>query len=73
MLHAVWDEEWVCHHALSNDTHRLSELAGRALMALAASGPQEEPVLAGALDVDVGTAAELLETLESLDFIERCP
>ena len=73
LLHSVWDEEWVCHHELSNDTHRLSELAGRALMALAVSTPQEEPVLASTLDTDVGTVAEVLDTLESLNFIERCP
>lgn len=71
LLHAVWNDEWVCHHALSNDTHRLNGLAGRVLAALAALSPQEEWVLANAVEVDAGIAAEVLDTLESLEFVER--
>lgn len=73
LSHAVWDDEWVCHHALSNDTHRLSGLAGRALLALAAGSPCNEAMLASGLGIDSGSVAQLLEALESLDFVERCP
>lgn len=67
----TWGGEWVCHHALANDTHRLSELAGCVLDALAERSPQTMAELTDALDADDEALAETLETLAALDLVER--
>ncbi|MBU1665459.1 MAG: hypothetical protein KKG92_08665 [Gammaproteobacteria bacterium] len=64
-----WDDEYVFHHALSNDTHRLSEAAGAVLVQLLESGETEQATLAEACglygdDIDV-----ILTALTKIDFV----
>ena len=62
----VWDGEYVVHHALSNDTHRLSEAAGRILLKLVAAG-------AGAPDaVSSEEVQATLQALAELGFVTQC-
>lgn len=67
----AWGDEYVVHHALSNDTHRLSARAGQLLLKLACSAD------AGVCDdgaltlVDEETLA-VLEALSELGFVTQC-
>ena len=67
-----WGGEYVVHHALSNDTHRVTELAGRLLTAMLRSGALDLRSLAGECGADSGQAAETLAALVQLDLVARC-
>lgn len=62
----AWGGEYVVHHALSNDTHRLSEAAGRILTGLIAAAESGAPALISS-DDDATLAA-----LAELGFVTRC-
>ncbi len=64
-----WDGEYVFHHALSNDTHRLSEIAGQIVMFLATSGEHSEHDLAQHLCLDEIDTQDILKELANLDFV----
>lgn len=68
-----WDGEYVVHHALSNDTHRLSDFAGHVLLRLAAcSAPISCEALAEALDADDEDVAATLQALAEVGFVQAC-
>jgi PqqD family protein of HPr-rel-A system len=67
-----WGGEYVVHHALSNDTHRVTEFAGRLLTALLRSGALDLRSLAGECGADSEETAETLEALAQLDLVARC-
>jgi len=68
-----WDGEYVVHHALSNDTHRLSDFAGHLLLHLAAiSAPLSCAALAEALDADDEDVAMTLQGLAEVGFVQAC-
>lgn len=68
-----WDGEYVVHHALSNDTFRLSELAGRVLLALRASpAPCSVAALAVACGMAPDETEETLENLEAVGLVHPC-
>jgi hypothetical protein len=68
-----WDGEFVVHHALSNDTHRLSELAGVVLIRL---NERPGPWTVEALVADCGADAEdvelALQQLAGIGFVHAC-
>jgi hypothetical protein len=64
-----WDGEFVFHHALANDTHRLSDAAGRVLLQLAQVGEQTPEELALACGLPVTDAELILSELARLDFV----
>ena len=64
-----WDGEYVFHHALANDTHRLSDAAGRVLLQLARSGEKDAASLALACDLPVPDVELILSELAKLDFV----
>lgn len=64
-----WDGEYVFHHALANDTHRLSDAAGRVLLQLARSGEMDAERLALACAVPVPDVELILSELARLDFV----
>ena len=67
-----WQDQYVVHHALSNDTHRLSEPAGMILQELLAAGNAgvASPGQACALTDDAVQAC--LAALHELGFVARC-
>ena len=68
-----WDGEYVVHHALSNDTHRLSDFAGHVLLHLAACpGPVSCETLAGALCANDEDVAATLQALAEVGFVQAC-
>ena len=67
-----WGNEYVVHHALSNDTHRLAELGGRILSTLKQAGPLDPASLAGACGVSVEEVAATLDALAQVDLVARC-
>ena len=68
-----WDGEYVVHHALSNDTHRLSEFAGDVLLQLAACpAPIGSAALAEALDAEDEEVAATLLALAEVGFVQAC-
>ncbi len=67
-----WAGEYVVHYALSNDTHRLTELAGRALSALQRMGTVDLDSLACECGVDGEELSQTLAALAELDLIVRC-
>ncbi|WP_284615873.1 HPr-rel-A system PqqD family peptide chaperone [Aquabacterium humicola] len=66
-----WDGEFVVHHALSNDTHRLSDLAGELLLLLT-RGTRSIAALAAELDADEPLVDDTLAALAGLGLVERC-
>ena len=64
-----WDGEYVFHHALANDTHRLSEVAGALLLRLIEGGEQEESILAEACGIDQEDLDVILSVLAKIDFV----
>jgi len=66
--HWPGEAEYVCYHAASGDTHRLSWLAGQMLERLQESGPCEEAALFATLAGNLpGLQANALdETLDAL-------
>ena len=67
-----WGGEYVVRHALSNDTHRLTEFAGRLLSALQRSGPLDLGSLARKCGAENEEIAETLVALAQLDLVARC-
>lgn len=67
-----WEDEYVVHHALSNDSHRLSEPAGLILAELldAGSAGLTRPGEADALPEE--TVQTCLAALRELGFVARC-
>jgi PqqD family protein of HPr-rel-A system len=64
-----WDGEYVVHHALSNDTHRLSDAAGRILELLAQSGELVESSLVERSGVPTENLATVLSVLAELGLV----
>ncbi len=64
-----WDGEYVFHHALSNDTHRLSEIAGQLVVHLMAAGEHSTQDLATHFDWDEPGIDDILNELATLDFV----
>jgi len=64
-----WDGEYVFHHALSNDTHRLSEAAGVVLLQLLEDGETEQAALAGSCGLDSEDLDAILSALVKIDFV----
>lgn len=67
-----WGDEAVVHHALSNDTYRVSELAGRMLRQLIERGTLDAAQLAEALDLDEAEVGATLDELQPLGLVEPC-
>jgi hypothetical protein len=67
-----WGDEFVVHHAMSNDTYRLSVTAGRILseIMMAAIGPAGGGASAGL--TDDAEAETCLSTLVDLGFLTQC-
>lgn len=69
----LWDGEYVVHHALSNDTFRLSEVAGRLLVSLSdCDTPRTVPALAAACEMNGPDVQAVLEELAQLGFVVQC-
>jgi hypothetical protein len=64
-----WDGEYVFHHALSNDTHRLAEAAGVVLLHLIDMGETEQSSLAEACGLHEEDVDVILSTLAKIDFV----
>jgi transcription initiation factor IIE alpha subunit len=64
-----WDDEYVFHHALSNDTHRLSEPAGAILLYLLEHGETAEDKLATSCGLDREDVDIILSALTKIDFV----
>ena len=64
-----WDGEFVFHHALANDTHRLSDAAGRVLLQLAQDGEQVVENLALACELPASDVDLILSELAKVDFV----
>jgi hypothetical protein len=67
-----WGGEFVVHHGLSNDTHRISELAGRILTLLQREGPLGLDEVACRCHVDPDQIGSALDALARLDLIAKC-
>jgi len=67
-----WDGEYVVHHALSNDTFRLSDHAGRVLRRLVEGGAETLSALAQMCEMSSSDLRSTLEELERLGFVARC-
>lgn len=67
-----WGDECVVHHALSNDTYRVSDAAGRILAALGAASSLDAHELAVACELDAEVVEEALIELNELDFVSPC-
>ena len=66
-----WDGEYVFHHALANDTHRLAEAADAVLLSLLEHGEQAESALAASLGLDGEDLDVILSALAKIDFVAR--
>jgi hypothetical protein len=64
-----WDGEYVFHHALSNDTHRLSDAAGEVLLHLLGRGETEQSALAEACALHEEDVDVILSALTKIDFV----
>ena len=64
-----WNDEFVFHHAISNDTHRLAQTPGELIVHIAAHGAQSTADLARHFQADVSDMASLLAQLAELDFV----
>jgi hypothetical protein len=63
-----WDGEYVIHHALSNDTHRLSDAAGQVLAQMVQAGELTASSLAERCGLSESELATILSVLAQLDF-----
>ncbi len=68
----TWQGEYVVHHALSNDTHRLSDPAGRILLDLQAAGSQGVRSPGRSLGLSDDEAEATLAALAELGFVAQC-
>ncbi len=64
-----WDGEYVFHHALSNDTHRLSDEAGTVLLRLIEAGELEQHALSEACELHEEDVDIILSALAKIDFV----
>ncbi len=64
-----WDGEYVIHHALSNDTHRLSDSAGQVLAQIAQTGELSALQLAERCSLSESELETILLVLAELDFV----
>ena len=64
-----WDDEYVFHHALSNDTHRLSERAGAVLVYLLEHGETPQLELASSCGLDLADMDVILSALAKIGFV----
>jgi PqqD family protein of HPr-rel-A system len=67
-----WGGEYVVHHALSNDTHRVTKFAGRLLSVLQRSGALDLRSLARECGAESEEIAATLAALAQLDLVARC-
>jgi PqqD family protein of HPr-rel-A system len=67
-----WGEECVVYHALSNDTHRVADAAGRILEALATAPSLSARDLEERCTLDADVVQDALATLGDLDFVVPC-
>ena len=64
-----WDGEYVVHHAVSNDTHRLSGAAGQVLEQLAGFGEIDATRLSENCGLSEAELEEILSVLAQLEFV----
>lgn len=69
LMWRCWDGEYVFHHLLSNDTHRLAEIPGQLLAHIATAGEQTTAQLAQHFLIDETDIEYVLEELVRLDFV----
>jgi hypothetical protein len=67
-----WGDECVVHHVLSNDTHRVSDAAGRILEALGTAPRLAVQDFVECCALEVSTVEQALVTLSDLDFLIPC-
>lgn len=67
-----WDDEYVVHHLLANDTYRLSEAAGSVLQCLVAAGRMDASEVARTCALDEGQTCATLTALAELGFVVPC-
>jgi PqqD family protein of HPr-rel-A system len=67
-----WDDEYVVHHAQSNDTHRISGTAGRILQMLSEAGMLDIDGLVRDGELDAVEVHETLLALAELDLVTQC-
>jgi len=67
-----WEGESVVHHSLSNDTHRLSVLAGEILNALRRFGALDVEALARRCRAESADVAATLDALARVDLVVKC-
>lgn len=64
-----WDDEFVFHHRLSNDTHQLSCAAGELMLCLLENAELSESDLAVRCDLSGEELTTILHALAQLDFV----
>lgn len=64
-----WDNEYVFHHALSNDTHRISDIPGQLVVYLHTTGEQSTQELAEQFLLNEIDTEHILAELAILDFV----
>lgn len=64
-----WDGEYVFHHALSNDTHRLADEAGAVLLRLIEGGEMDPRALSEACGLHEEDVDVILSALAKIDFV----
>jgi len=69
LLIRQWNDEYIVHHALSNDTHRISAIPGELVACLSTFGQQSLSDLARHIDVDEAETRDILEALKALDMV----
>lgn len=70
-----WGDEYVCHHLQSNETHRLTAMAGETLAALSRGGAMDASELTATVPAHGaggGSLPETLEALEALGLVTKC-
>ena len=68
----VWGEECMVHHALSNDTHRLTAWMWPALQRLGRAEPAGLEELCALTQVDAAPVLDAMQQLEHLQLVTRC-
>jgi hypothetical protein len=64
-----WDDEYVFHHRLSNDTHQLSDAAGAVVCCLLQHGELDTSALVDCSGLTRETLGPILQTLANMDFV----
>lgn len=67
-----WGDEFVVHHALSNDTYRLAAPAGQLLCELMLAETDDNAAAAGVCLADDAETAECLAALADLGLVTEC-